>query len=129
MHDERGQMIIPWLIPWEDSKFLQFRKGDLLRFAARKPAKEKQSQCMMRGTSHPTAPAGRSQCFYFDRLDSPNFSYCISGKERKAVHGQRGYFIPYTIAWEGPIFSQFIDYNLLSADFHLSAKKEEENNE
>jgi len=47
MHDEKGQMIIPWLIPWEDPKFLLCREGDLLRFAAHTPGKEKQKQCVM----------------------------------------------------------------------------------
>ena len=44
MDDEKGQMIIPWRIPWEDPKFLHCTEGDLLRFAALESAKEKQKQ-------------------------------------------------------------------------------------
>ena len=60
MHDKKGHIFIQWLIPWEYPKFLQCQEGHLLRFAALKPAMEKQKQCMMRGTSHPTGPQGRT---------------------------------------------------------------------
>ena len=56
-------MTIPWLIPWEDPKFLQCTEGVILRFTALISAKEKQKQCMLRGTSHPTAHTGGQQGF------------------------------------------------------------------
>ena len=83
MHDERGQMIIPRLIPWGDSKFLQFRKGDLLRFAARKPAKEKQSQCMMRGTFIPQLPQEDPSVFILIGWTHPTFHIVSLEKKEK----------------------------------------------
>ena len=44
-------------------------------------------------------------------------------RKTKAVHGQRGFFIPYAVPWEDPKFAQFSDCNLLSSDFCFSAKK------
>ena len=45
-------------------------------------------------------------------------------RKTKAVHGQRGFFIPYAVPWEDPKFAQFSDCDLLSSDFRFSAKKE-----
>ena len=42
IHDEKSRMMIPWLIPWENRKFLLCREGDLLCFPALKSAKENQ---------------------------------------------------------------------------------------
>jgi len=76
-------MIIPWLIPWENWKFLQCREGDLLCFTALESAKEKQKECVMRGTSHPTAPIGRAlEKNEIENGDSPNFAGSSAGKER-----------------------------------------------
>ena len=44
-------------------------------------------------------------------------------RRRKAVHGQRGFFIPYAGLWEDPTFPHFSDCNLLSSDFCFSAKR------
>ena len=47
MRDEKGQNIIPWMIPWEDLESLWFVEEDSPNFASLLSAKEKQKQCMM----------------------------------------------------------------------------------
>ena len=41
-------------------------------------------------------------------------------RRRKAVHGQRGFFMPYAVPWKDPPFPQFSGCNLLSSDFCFS---------
>jgi len=120
-------MIIPWLIPWENWKFLQCREGDLLCFTALESAKEKQKECVMRGTSHPTAPIGRPQRFYLSGVGRLTHILKVSvwNRKRKAVHGQRGFFIPYAGLWEDPTFLQFSDCNLRNCECCFSAKRTE----
>jgi len=95
MHDEKDEITIPWLFLCEDPKFLQCREGDLLRFAAREPAKEKQCQCMMRGTSHPTAHKARPQRFFCMEMGThPTFHTVSLEKKEKRSAWLEGIFHP-----------------------------------
>ena len=59
MHDEKGQNIIPWMIPWEDPESLWFAEEDSPNCAFLLSAKEKQKQCVVRGAAHPTHRTGK----------------------------------------------------------------------
>jgi len=44
-------------------------------------------------------------------------------RKRRAVHGQRGSFIPYAVPWKDPKFAPFTECSLLISEFRMSVKK------
>ena len=90
MHDEKGPIIIPWLMPWEAPRSVWFGKRDSLNITSHVPAKEKQKQRMMRGRAHPTAHTRIPQYLEFGRGDSQITVEFSSGKEREKQYTVRG---------------------------------------
>ena len=84
VHGERGHFS-PYVVPWEDPKFLWFREEDSPTSSILFSEKEREKWRMMRGTFHPTTPIGKLVFLIWERGLTQLFKLCLCKRNKQCM--------------------------------------------
>ena len=84
VHGERGHFS-PYVVPWEDPKFLRFREEDSPTSSISFSEKEREKWRMMRGTFHPTTPIGKPFFLIWERGLTQLFKLCLCKRNKQCM--------------------------------------------